>query len=173
MKILQGDGWKRRGMNLLWGSATLASIAPPEEIMSIRQFFNHAKAWPEDLPSSNGTMAVVAGLEGCIDLLLPQEAEEWLRDAFRPAVSSFEEAFGLGASLIFWLPTGRKRIHMNAATEAYSWSCALPHGHERLDLGNALWAGAESDVQRIIDPACINQDVDGPAWIGLHHTRLS
>lgn len=173
MKILQGDRWKRRGINLLWGSEALAAVAPPEEIMSIRQFFDLAKAWPEALPSADGNMAVVAGLEGCIDLLLPSEAEEWLRDAFRPAIRSFQEAFSLEASLIFWLPTGRKRIHMNAATEAYSWSCAMPHGHERLDLGNALWAGAESDVQRIIDPACTNQDVDGPAWIGLHHPRLS
>ena len=74
---------------------------------------------------------------------------------------------------MFWLPTGKNRVKMNRATEAYSWVCAAPHSNQHLDLGRILWAGAETDVGRIIDPNCTNNDPDGPAWIGLHHPRLS
>jgi hypothetical protein len=62
---------------------------------------------------------------------------------------------------------------MSASTEEYFWSCALPHAGVKLPLGRMLWAGAESEVGRILDPAEKNQDFDGPAWIGLHHPRIS
>jgi len=129
--------------------------------------------WPDDLPSNEGNTLVVAGLEGCMDLMEPSEAETWLREELLPAILTFQDKFALEASLVFWLPTGKNRVKMNRATEAYSWICAAPFSTRQLDLGRILWAGAELDVGRIIDQKTANFDPDGIAWIGLHHPRLS
>ena len=42
-------------------------------MLSIRQFFALQGNWPEELPSNGGKTLVVAGLEGCLDLLTPQK----------------------------------------------------------------------------------------------------
>lgn len=173
MKILQGDVWKRRGVSLLWGGEALSVLAQPQSVVSIRQFFALVGTWPDDLPCNDGNTLVVAGLEGCIDLMDPIEAEAWMKSDLLPAVLAFQDEYSLEAALVFWLPTGKSRVKMNRATEAYSWLCSAPYSNQHLDLGRILWAGAEADVGRIIDPDCTNSDSDGPAWIGLHHPRLS
>lgn len=173
MKILQGDVWKRRGVSLLWEADSLSALSKPEDVVSIRQFFALVGKWPNDLPCNDGDTLVVAGLEGYVDLMEPEEAEVWLKSEFLPAVLSFQDEYSLGAALVFWLPTGKSRVRMNRATEAYTWICSAPNSNQQLDLGRILWAGAEPDVGRIIDPDNTNPDPDGAAWIGLHHPRLS
>lgn len=173
MKVLQGDVWKRRGVSLLWGGETLSSLAHPQAVVSIRQFFSMVGNWPVDPPCNDGNTLVVGGLEGCIDLMDPSEGEIWLKADLLPAVLAFQDEYSLEAALVFWLPTGKARVRMNRATEAYTWICSAPHSNQQLDLGRILWAGAEASVGRIVDPNCTNNDTDGPGWIGLHHPRLS
>ncbi|WP_263354237.1 hypothetical protein [Acidicapsa acidisoli] len=173
MKVLHGDVWTRRGMNLLWDGKALSALAEPQSVVSIRQFFAMIGNWPADLPCNEGKALVVAGLEGCLDIMKPGDAERWLDQHLGPAIDAFGRKYELGAALVFWMPTGKNRFRMNAASEAYSWLCSAPHGHERIEIGRILWAGAEADVRRIIDPKCANSDADGPAWIGLNLTRLS
>ena len=174
MKILQEDVWKRRGVNLLWDSGTLSALALPAEVVTIRQFFAMVGHWPDDLPCNDGNTLVVAGLEGCMDILDPKGAENWLKSDVLSATLRFQDHYSLEAALVFWLPSGgERRIRMNPATESYSWVCSAPHSRETLDLGRILWAGAEADVSRIIASDHTNADPDGPAWIGLHHPRLS
>ncbi len=173
MKVLHGDVWKRRGVSLLWGEDSLSALSSPKDVISIRQFFAMVGNWPNDLPCNSGDTLVVAGLEGCVDLMEPEQAEGWLKSEFLPAVLAFQDEYSLEAALVFWLPTGKNRVRMNRATEAYTWICSAPHSNQQLDLGRILWAGAEADVGRIIDPDNTNPDPDGAAWIGLHHPRLS
>jgi len=173
MKILRDDVWKRRGISLLWNAEALSSLTAPQDVISIRQFFIMADDWPAELPSNDGNALVVAGLEGCIDLMSPEEAEKWLKEYLLPTIIGFQDEYGLEAALIFWLPDGNRRIRMNRATETYSWACAAPNSGQTLDLGRILWSGAEADAGHILDPSNKNQDPDGPAWIGLHHPRLS
>lgn len=173
MKIAQADVWKRRGISLLWGATALAELAHPNEVKSIREFFSLAENWPDDLPSNGGQTLVVAGIEGCLDLLCPTEAEAWVETELRPSILDFQEEYSLEAALVFWLPTGRSRVRMNPATESYTWICSAPYSTETLAVGRILWAGAEADAGRILDPSSVNQNIDGTAWIGLHHPRVS
>ena len=116
MKILQGDVWKRRGVSLLWGGEALSALAQPQQVVSIRQFFAMVGQWPEDLPCNGGNTLVVAGMEGCVDLMDPIEAETWLKSDLLPAVLAFQDEYSLEAALVFWLPTGKNRVKMNRAT---------------------------------------------------------
>lgn len=173
MRLVHDKSWSRRGLSLLWGPELLAEIAKPEEVLSIRAFFELARQWPEDLPSGGGRALVVAGVEGCVDLLPPLEAQIWLEEELRPRMLGFQEEYESQTSLVFWLPEGRRRVRMTRATESYIWNCAGPWTNQTIPLGRILWGGAESDVGRILDPREKNQDFDGPAWVGLHHPRIS
>ncbi len=173
MRTLRENRWQRRGISLLWDSSALAGLAAPSEVFSMRQFAALAGHWPDDLPSNAGNALVVGGLEGCLDLLSPPDAEQWLESDLRRVIVQFQGYYNSDAALVFWLPTGRGRVRMNRASETYFWVCGAPYTGQRLDLGRILWAGAEADAARIIDPTSTNVDPDGPAWIGLYHPRLS
>jgi hypothetical protein len=173
MRLLHDTSWTRRGSALLWGGDALLDIADPTEVLSMRQFFALAGRWPEDLPSGKGNTLVVAGLEGCLDALTPDDAEMWIEHDLKPCMLNFQEEYQGQAGLVFWLPTGRQRIHMARATDTYLWHCSPPFSGRTLALGQRLWGGAEADVGRIIDQREKNQDIDRPAWIGLHHPRIS
>jgi hypothetical protein len=173
MRTVEGDVWKRGGLSLLWGPEALSEIAKPAEVASIRDLFALVGKWPQDLQSNGGQTLVVAGVEGCIDCLSPAEASEWIEGDLRSLLRSFQEEYEGQGALVLWLPTGRQRITMNRATEAYSWKCNAPFSGHTVELGRGLWGGAESDAHRIIDSRAANRDPDGAAWIGLHHARLS
>jgi hypothetical protein len=173
MRLVRDKTWSRRGLSLLWGPETLSELAPPNEVIPIRAFFALVKTWPEELPSARGRTLVVAGMEGVVDSLAPDDAERWLEEDLNPCVFRFQEEYEGQAGLVFWLPSGRQRVHMTRARENYLWHCAPPANGKTLALGRILWGGAEADVGRILDRREMNQDFDGPAWIGLHHPRIS
>lgn len=171
---IKTDTWKRKGFSLIWSADALSRLAQPAEVASMRQFFTMSRDWQEDhLQSCNGNALVIAGLDGCLDLLAPVDAEKWLVDSFHPAVLSFQSAFESDAALLFWLPTGKNRIKQNAANESYHWLCSGTHNRETLEIGRILWGGAEGDATRILDASVHNQDPDGAAWIGIYLPRLS
>lgn len=169
MKVLRNRTWTRRGCSLLWDPTALVSITDPREVVSLRQFVAMGDGWPDDLPSNDGDALVVAGVEGCLDALSPEDAETWIERDLRELVFRFQDHYQGEAALVFWMPSGRQRRHFALATSEYSWAGV---GEQRLPIGRLMWAGARSDVERIVtggDAA----DIDGDAWIGMYHPRLS
>ena len=172
MNLQRDSVWKRRGCSLLWGSPALSTVAEPSDVVSLRAFFAMADVWPEALPSAGGDALVVAGVEGCLDVLTVDDAMAWLETDLKHTVLAFQDHYDGQAALILWLPTGRKRIDMATATEEYFWTTAT--GTERrLPIGRCLWAGAESDVARILVSDAAQPNPDGDAWVGLYHPRIS
>jgi hypothetical protein len=150
MRQLQDSVWQRRGTSWLWDGEALGLVATAGEVWSVRQFLRATDRWPDDLPSNDGNTLVVGGLEGCLDLLRPAQAEEWLGSALKDALLSFQSNYQGDAALIFWLPSGAGRISVNPATDAVSWRCAAPHSHEVLDFGRVLWGEAREYPQEIV-----------------------
>jgi hypothetical protein len=173
MNVVTGDVWKRRGLSLLWSPEAFGQVARPAVAVSVRGFFALAKSWPAELPCDGGDALVVVGFEGCLDCLTPDDAETWIENDLRPVLISFQNEYQGQAALIFWLPTGGRRIRMNRANEAYLWRCGAPYSGREIEIGRILWGGAEDDAGRILDSHVTNRDPDGLAWIGLHHLRLS
>jgi hypothetical protein len=173
MRIVESDVWKRKGLSLLWGAEAFGEVAIPAEVASIRGLLSLSHAWPDDLPSNGGQTLVVAGVEGCLDCLTPEDAAEWIESDLRPVLLSFQEEYEGQCGLVLWLPTGYRRIRMNRANESYLWKCNAPFSAREIEFGRILWGGAENDAARIIDGRDGNRDPDGQAWIGLHHSRLS
>lgn len=172
VRVRYNQSWPRRGFALLWDVDALAQLVSMPEVISLRQFFAMANDWPEDLPAANGDAIVVSGLEGCLDVLTADDAQQWIETDLKEAVLSFQDHYQGQAGLIFWLPSGRHRISMKGATEQYFWK-HRSSGSEGLPIGRLLFSGAENEVERVVDSEDGKADYDGKHWIGLHHPRIS
>jgi membrane-associated phospholipid phosphatase len=166
---LLADIWTRRGFSLLWGASALTKVAP-QEILSLHSLFRFAaKGFPAPLPSNGGKLLITTGLEGALDALAPDEAENWTVERIRPLMERFQEVWDGEGALGFWLPSGHARIVSRPAGAAYDWRLPTGHGEKTLPLGELIFAGADDDLQPIMDG---NSD-RAAAWIGLYHPRVS
>jgi hypothetical protein len=166
---LLADIWTRRGFSLLWGASALAKVVP-QEILALHALFRlAADGFPAPLPSNGGKLLIATGLEGALDALAPDEAETWTVTRIRPLMERFQEVWDGEGALGFWLPSGRARIVPRPAGAAYDWRLSTGHGNRTLPLGELIFAGADDDLQPIMDG---NSD-RAEAWIGLYHPRVS
>ena len=173
MRPVFGTSWTRKGFSLLWDAATLSNTVEPDQVISVRRFFNLVGQWQADLPAAAGNALVVAGLEASLDALTPADASQWLEDKLKSAILSFQDEYEGQAGLIFWLPSGRDRIKVQRASNTYLWLCGPTSGGQRLPLGQALWAGAEADAGHIMAGSDPHADLEGKDWIGLHLPSIS
>lgn len=166
MRQITDTVWQRRGTSWIWDEEARNQVCVASEVWSLRQFLQAVGNWPDDLPSNRNNTLVVAGLEGSLDLLTPEEAETWLSDAVKQAILSFQDAYDGQAALIFWLPSGQGRIKFHSATDSIEWRCAAPHGDSLLDFGRLLWGEANEYPQEILLR-------DGGKPAGLFHLRIT
>ena len=164
--------WPKGGFAILWDTAVLGELVRPEDVVSIREFFAMVDNWPDELPAADGDALVVAGMEGCLDVLNGEDAQTWLAGDLKEAILSFQDFYEGQAGLIFWTPTGRHLISMKGATEEYFWK-HRESGPQGLPIGRLLFAGAESEVERIMNTDDESADYDGKHYAGLHHPRIS
>lgn len=166
MRQLLDTVWRRRGTSWIWDEEARNQVCAASDVWSLRQFLLAAGNWPEDLPSNSNQTLVVAGLDGCLDLLEPVDAEAWLGDAIKAAILSFQDEFGGEAALIFWLPLGNSRIKIHAASDGVTWLCAAPNQGAQLDIGRILWGEANEYPQEILLR-------EGAKPAGLFHLRIT
>lgn len=166
MRTLLDTVWQRRGTSWIWDEEARNQVCLASEVWSLRQFLQAVGHWPDDLPSNGNNTLVVAGLEGSLDLLTPDDAELWLGDAIKEAILSFQSYYEGEAALIFWLPSGQGRIKFHPATDAIEWRCAAPHGDSLLALGRILWGEANEYPQEIVLR-------EGGKPAGLFHLRIT
>lgn len=158
--------WQRRGTSWIWDEEARNQVCSAAEVWSLRQLLQAVGNWPDDLPSNGSRTLVVAGLEGGLDLLAPEDAESWLGDAVKAAILSFQDAYGGEAALIFWLPLGQSRLKVQTASDAVAWVCEAPHRGSHLDFGRILWGEANEYPQEILLR-------EGSKPAGLFHLRIT
>ncbi|NCC23129.1 MAG: hypothetical protein EOM26_11830 [Alphaproteobacteria bacterium] len=166
MRQLHDTVWRRRGTSWIWDEEARNQACETAEVWSLRQFLMAWGNWPDDLPSNDGQTLVVAGLEGGLDLLAPDDAEVWLSDAIKAAILSFQDEYAGEAALVFWLPLGHSRLKIHAATDAVTWLCEVPHRGSQLDFGRILWGEANEYPQEIFLRG-------GSKPAGLFHLRIT
>lgn len=158
--------WQRRGTSWVWDEEARNQVCSAAEVWSLRQLLQAVGSWPDDLPSNGGRTLVVAGLEGGLDLLAPDDAEAWLGDAIKAAILAFQDEYGGDAALIFWLPLGQSRLKVQMASDAVAWVCEAPHRGSQLDFGRILWGEANEYPQEILLR-------EGSKPAGLFHLRIT
>lgn len=78
MNVLRDSVWQRCGISWIWDAQALSQVTKVDELCSLRQFLQSVGRWTDDLPSNKGNTLVVADLDACLDLLVPEEVEQWL-----------------------------------------------------------------------------------------------
>jgi hypothetical protein len=150
MKQLLDTVWQRRGVSWIWNDDALNIVAKPGEVLSLRQLLRMIGQWPDDLPSNKGGTMVVAGLDACLDLMAPEQADAWLGNVLKHAILSFQDAYQGEAALVFWLPAGQRRVHVQTSSDDVVWRCGAPHGDQQIDFGRLLWGEARQYPQEIL-----------------------
>lgn len=176
MQTLWGNGWAKYGTALLWNRHLLQPITQTDQVYSLRQFLRLAQQpldhWPEDLPANHGKTLVVAGLDSCLEVLDPDDAQNWLTDTLRPALLRFQDQYQGDKGLVFWLPEGQARIQYSPAEPSYHWKLGLS-GQVTFPLLQSLWSGAAQDACHIMATENRQADPIGKEWSGLHLERIS
>ena len=144
----------------------LSSVTNASEVYSLRQLLRASKNWPDDLPSNGGNTLVVAGLDACLDLLAPADADSWLGGELKTAILSFQDKYSGEAALIFWLPKGDRRFQTDMATDAVRWRCSAPHTNQHIEFGRILWGEARDYPQEIVIS-------ERGKPVGLFHLRIT
>ena len=166
MKQLLDTVWQRHGTSWLWDEEARNQVCVACEVLSLRQLVQKAGHWADELPSNDSNALVVAGLEGSLDLLSPEDGEAWLADVIKPVILSFQAYYEGQAALVFWMPAARDRLKSNPATDAVTWLCEAPHRSQQLDFGRILWGAASDYPQEILLR-------DGSKAAGLFHLRIT
>ncbi len=166
MKQTLSTVWQRSGTSWIWDEEARNQVCAAHEVLSLRQFLQLVGRWPDDLPSNGDMTMVVAGLEGSLDLLSPEDAEVWLGDVIKDAILSFQDYYQGEASLVFWLPSGQGRIKYHLVTDSIEWRCAAPNNDTLLAFGRILWGEANTYPQEIL----LRQ---GGKSAGLFHLRIT
>lgn len=166
MKQMKDTVWQRRGISWIWDGTALAEVAKPSEVISLRQWIQMRGHWDDELPSSSGSAVVVAGLDGGIDLLTPEDAESWLGGDVKETILSFQDYYDSDAALIFWLPEGKRRLHIHTASDVVTWRCAAPQTQSMLDFGRILWGEAREYPQELF----VHNVAESA---GLYHLRIT
>jgi hypothetical protein len=166
MKQLLDTVWQRRGVSWIWNDEALNKIAKPDEVFSLRQLLRLNGQLPEELPSNNGSTMVVAGLDACLDLMLPEDSDAWLGNELKHAILAFQDFYQGDGALVFWLPAGQRRVYVQTASDAVVWHCGAPHGDRQIDFGRLLWGEAREYPQEILL-------AEGAKTVGLFHLRIT
>lgn len=174
MRQIEDEMWRRRGFTVLWSPAALGLLCESTtEIISMREFFRVGTNWPDTLPTSNGNALVVTGLEGCLDRISPLDAEAWLDEVVQPLMLRFQRQYSDDAALIFWMPTGEKRVELVTLDDTFSWEFAPPFKKEPFSISRALFGGAHKDAGKIVTSEQDDRGHRKSAWIGLHLSRIA
>jgi hypothetical protein len=168
MKQLLDTVWQRQGISWIWDENARNLVCQAGEIWSLRRLLRAVGKWTvvsPELPSNNDSALVVAGLDGSLDLLAPDDAEEWLGNEVKGAILSFQTHFQDQAALIFWMPGCGRRVTVSA-TDAVCWVCGAPYSGRTLDFGRILWGEAREYPKEIFTG-------DSKTSAGLYHRRIS
>lgn len=163
--ILNDSVWLRRGISVLWDNKELIELLSRGRTISLREFFCfYEQKWPEDqIPFIDGDTLLVTGLDAALDTLDAKEAEEWSIKEVSKRIYAFQSWASTGYALVFWM-SDEKRWKKNLDEDRYTWRCDGKDRGEKIELGQGIWGGAQSDVRRI--------EIKGRP-IGLYQDRIS
>ena len=173
MKQLLDTVWQRRGTSWIWDEDARNLICAAGEVWSLRRFLQAPGQWPDELPSNGSNTLVVAGLEGSLDLLTPEDADSWLAGIIKPTARLMGIVFGAtaGIALLYLVAF----VFSLFGVDLYFWNTPTPLG-----IGISVAIVAIACLNLIADFAMVDFGVDqglpaGAEWFcafGLLSTLL-
>ena len=145
MEPMTRDLWKRRGSSVVFHPQLLGPLIHDGCLISLRTALGWLKSWPTD-PPGNGSTVLVGGLEAALEVMGPEEAEEFLRARMRRWVCEFQSQWD-GRGLVFGFGCSEKRFKQ----DAYENVLFTVPGDQMIRLSESLWNGSSlHDMHQIL-----------------------
>lgn len=164
MREESGTRWQRRGSSIVFDPETLSPLLIGQSLISLRTFLGWLEDWPDDPPGDSKTI-LVGGLEPCLELYTPEEAETFLRYRVRPVVEEFQTRWDQ-RGLVFGFGKPARAFQLDPTSDEMTY---IRQDRKVICLAYSLWnGGAAMDLTQIVRPTNKGNDV-----IGYYVPRLS
>lgn len=162
MREMSSSAWQRRGSSIVFHRNLLVPLIEAGAMVSLREALSWVKNWPPE-PPNGGNTVLVAGLETCLEVMVPPEAENFLRRTIRPFLLECRNHWDQ-CGLIFGFGCSEKRFFVDPQE-----NILFVRDNTKIRLSEGLWNGAAADelFQLMILDSEKNRDV-----VGGYHVRL-
>ena len=164
MREMSSSAWRRRGSSIVFHRDLLVPLIEAGAMVSLREALSWVKNWPPEPPTGGNTI-LIAGLETCLEVMVPVEAEDFLRRTIRPFLLECRSRWDQ-CGLIFGFGCSEKRFCVDPQE-----NILFVHlDGTKIRLSEGVWNGAARDelFSLMTLDAAKNRDV-----VGGYHVRLA
>ena len=166
MREMSANSWLRRGSSIVFDKTSLGPLRSGGSMISLREALSWMRSWPSGPPGNQATV-LVSGLETCVEVFSPWDAEDFLRTRIKPFVQEFQGRWDQHG-LIFGFGVSEKSFVVTPSDEEVLF---LRRDRKKVRLSYALWDGSSTlNVARLLRDE--GQETK-PITIGYHVPRIS
>ena len=164
MREMSSSAWQRRGSSIVFHRNLLVPLIEAGAMVSLWEALSWVKNWPPD-PPNGGNTVLIAGLETCLEVMVPLEAESFLRHTIRPLLLEYRSRWDQ-CGLIFGFGCSEKRFCVDPQENILFVSL----DGSTISLSEGVWNGsAQDELFGLMTPdEGKNRDV-----VGGYHVRFS
>lgn len=157
--------WQHRGSSIVFDRSTLGPLITSGAMVSLRDALSWMTKWPASPPASARTL-LICGLETCVDILPPEDVEQFLRAKIRPFIQEFQARWDQ-CGLVFGFSSCEHSFKETATEEDVTW---VRHDRKLIDLSRWVWNGSSTlNLARIIR----TDEKQNVSVVGYHVPRIS
>jgi len=166
MREMSSSAWLRRGSSIVFDKHSLGPLITDVCLVSLRKALSWTKAWPAR-PPNDGQTVLVGGLETCLEVFSPEDAEAFLRNRVKPLVLEFQSHWDQ-RGLVFGFGKSAKAFVVTPSDEEVLF---IRQDQQRVRLSYSLWDGsATMNVTRLVRD---DRETGKRVTIGYHVPRIS
>lgn len=164
MRDMSSSAWLRRGSSIVFDRFTLGSLIGWGGLVSMREALRWMNAWPAE-PPGNGQTVLVCGIETFLDVMEPDDAQDFLKSRIKPFVQEFQARWDQ-RGLVFGFGTHERSFELTASDEEILF---VRRDGERVRLSYSLWDGSAT-----INVAHLIREEHGKSiTVGYYVARIS
>jgi hypothetical protein len=146
MDTISNNVWQRRGSCVIFDQQSLGAFISEGAVISLRQ----ALAWSKGLPANPpvpGRTILISGLETVIEIMEPQEAEDFLTHQIRPLLLHLQNRW-TDCGVVFGFTSHHKAFEETALEEEVMFR---RRDRRQVRLSEGLWDGSATvNMKRVV-----------------------
>ena len=146
MDSISTNVWQRKGSCVIFDQRCLGPFISEGAVISLR----HALAWTQGLPAVSpvpGRTVLISGLETVMEILEPQEAEDYLCRRIRPLLIHLQNHW-TACGVVFGFTSHAKAFEETALEEEVLFR---RRDRKRVRLSEGLWDGSATvNMKRVV-----------------------
>jgi len=164
MRDMSSSGWLRRGSSIVFDRLILGPIISSGALVSIREALRWVSAWPAEPPVKSQTV-LVCGVETILDVMEPDEAQNFLKSRVKPFIQEFQARWDQ-RGLVFGFGAHENSFEVKSSSEEVLFK---RRDNKNVRLSYSLWDGSSSmNITRLI-----REEQENRITVGYYVARIS